>query len=108
MLRAIVLVGGVLAFGLFFLATRTASAEAATFWRTEVGSVLVVNENSPNNIEISYVEVPPQNTRFGVSPGTVMFEGRRAANEFNGTAIAFMDNGCRISYPMRISIEDGP
>src|ERR1700680_5152978 len=104
MLRLVIAASCLVLTALLLVQSVTAG-DPATYWRTEVGSVLVLDESSTREVTIRYVQVPEQYAQFGITPGTIMFQGRRRGDQLSGTAIAFMANSCRIPYPMQIVVQ---
>jgi hypothetical protein len=79
-----------------------------TYWKTVVGSILLLEENSNRQVKVTYVRVPPQYVaQYGIEQGATAFEGRRAGSQVSGNAVAFLRRDCRISYPMELTIQDG-
>jgi hypothetical protein len=88
---------------------RKQSAPRLTYWKTVVGSILMLEENSNNKqIKITYAKVSPKYVaQYGIEQGATMFEGRRAGSQISGNGTAFFRRDCRISYPMLLTIQDG-
>jgi len=90
----------------FLAAAPMPIAQEASRWRTEVGSVLTL-EDDGKRVLIRYAEVQGAALRVGITPGTVIFTGERQGQGVVGKALAVFANGCRIDYPMQIAIHDG-
>ena len=73
-------------------------SSTASYWRTEVGSVLELQDNA-GAVTIRYLKVGGLGATLGITPGTIVFRGQRNAQELVGVATAFYSGGSPADLP---------